>query len=609
MKTKILLNGCLLVTIGILVLVLNRCEPVDYQERTNYQILIGQYLEENPATYSTFVSILDKSGSLAFLNAYGTYTCFAPTNAAFEEFFKEEGRGLDAFSVEELKDLVKYHIIVDTISSTQFTDGKLPTPSMYGQYHTTRAYFEGGSAITKVNKYAVIAKSDLRMLNGIIHSVKSVLKPVKKSIAELIESNSAYRIFSDGLKATGLYDTLKLTSPLNSALPRWFTVFVVPDSAYHKDGIFSVEDLKRIHSKNSVYTSPDDSLYLYMAYHIIDDDKENNLLYVSDIVQLAQLVTFVPNQFISVMTNKDSILLNEVEFAGVIERGYSVDRINSDNTSANGVFHVMENKANQSGNFGLINRKPTALYWEVTDQPEIRKMPGVFRKIGSTIIRNGNLANITWYGESNTIWYNVGDAYPYYVFNDYFSINLRPEVIKWIEFTTPILVKGRYKMWVCTRNVWGATNRKAIFSAYFNDLMLPTTINNQMTFDHHSTPEALELTGWKWYQINLKDSLYYGDTICTTDYHADYGKVFTRDYFGEEGISRYIGQLAGTVEVTATGPQKVKFVGITGTNGCWLDQIQFIPVENDQLWPRVSVTDGRLIYKKMLPPYNGNTNR
>jgi uncharacterized surface protein with fasciclin (FAS1) repeats len=580
MKRNILIKiGLSGLCFGFLFL-LNRCQVMDYQEKTNYQTLIGQYLEQNPDKYSTFVKVLEKSGSLAFLEAYGAYTCFAPTNEAWDAYFLKTGKNLDAYTAEELKELVRYHIIADTINSNQFVDGKIATPTMYGQYLTTRVFFENGITKLKVNKYSVIERADDRMLNGIIHTVGTVLEPVKLSVAQLIEANSSCSIFTQALKATSLYDTLNQVSASGNTDPRWFTVFAIPDIAYQKDGINSFDDLKKRYTSGSNLTSPADSLNLYMAYHVLD----HSLKYISDLVLDRAYQTKVPLEVITVKAKGDSVLVNEDEFAGAIERGYPIDRASSDNSAANGVYHIMANTPSKSGNFGIKLRKPMAVYWEVTDQPELRKMPGVFRKVGSTTLWNGQMANVSWYGESNSISYVVGDAYPYYVFNDYFNINLRPEVIKWIEFTTPILVKGSYKVWVCTRNVWGANNRKAIFFVYFDDVVMPTTINNQTTLDRATSDEEYELTGWKWYQYNPKDSLE--------------GKY---NYIGSDGSGRFAGQLAGTVDIAATGTHKVKFVGITGTNGCWLDEIQFIPVENNQIWPRVNVNNGSLVYKESLP--------
>jgi hypothetical protein len=243
--------------------------------------------------------------------------------------------------------------------------------------------------------------------------------------------------------------------------------------------------------------------------------------------------------------------------------------------------------------YNIKVRFPMRVYYEVTEQLEIQKMPGVFRKPGSTAIANGQLANISWYGANNYIYYNSGlsGVERYATYSDRFDINLRPEVIKWVEFKTPILVGGKnktgefykYKVWICTRNVYGANNRKAIFYVYFDDELMPTIINNQVTLNNTESEGSLELRGWKLYSYSAADSL-----------------LMDKNYMSSDGAGRYNSQLAGTIEVKTTGVHTVKFVGISGTNGVWLDQIQFIPVEADQLWPRINVYDGSWVYKDDL---------
>ncbi|MBN2763536.1 MAG: hypothetical protein JXR41_10625, partial [Bacteroidales bacterium] len=95
----------------------------------------------------------------------------------------------------------------------------------------------------------------------------------------------------------------------------------------------------------------------------------------------------------------------------------------------------------------------------------------------------------------------------------------------------------------------------------------------------------LELRGYKRYAYNPADSL-------------------EQNYTNRERASRYVGQLAGTIELRATGRHWIKFVAISAYAGqeLWLDQIHIIPVEMDQIWPKPSTADGSLVYKEDLPP-------
>ncbi len=141
---------------------------------------MGAYFEQEADRFSSFHEMLIKSGTLSFLNAYGTYTCFAPTNEAIANYLESQGKNsLDDFHTEELKDLVRYHMIIDTLNSTRFTDGKLPTPNMYGQYLTAVTFYDAGEAGVRINKYAETKVLDIRVANGIVHSMKTVIEPVE----------------------------------------------------------------------------------------------------------------------------------------------------------------------------------------------------------------------------------------------------------------------------------------------------------------------------------------------------------------------------------------------------------------------------------------------
>nr|WP_319399815.1 fasciclin domain-containing protein [uncultured Carboxylicivirga sp.] len=562
----------LLIVAGILA----SCQPEEYTERTSYEQLIGEYLESNPDQFSTYIQVLEKSNSMAFLKAYGAYTVFAPNNDAFKRYFEEKGKTLDQFSEEELKDLVRFHTIRDTIASTLFIDGRMQTQTMYGQYLTTKAENSDDDLKYLINKSAEIDIKDKRLLNGVFYSVNDVLDPETRTLKEMLAGMPDYSIFYEGLVQTTLADTLNLRVSRESEQVRNFTVIAIPNEAYEKEGILSYDDLAKEYSDTGDPTLATDSLYLYMAYHILD----NQLKYVSDLQEQAAHLTYAPLEVITIKNANGNVLINEDVFNGVVEPGYPINRQLSDVTTNNGVLHFVDS------DYGIKVRQPFPVYWEVTDQLEIRKMPGVYGK-QSVALSPGQLEDITW-PEGHDIDYTVGlsnSPYPY-VMGDYLNIYLRPEIVPWIEFTTPLLVKGKYKLWTCTRNVYPSSGyRNPIFFVYFDDEVLPVIIDTNTTLSRDVSEEEYELQGFKWYSFwPERDSTAYR-------------------YVDGSGSGRFTGQLAGTINVETTGRHKVKFVGITAFAGqhLWLDQIHFIPSDMDQIWPRSNVEDNSRIYKEGLP--------
>ncbi|MBN2214521.1 MAG: fasciclin domain-containing protein [Bacteroidales bacterium] len=549
-------------------IMLTTCMEYDYLEETAFDLLIGEYFENNPGEFSLFCEMLSKSNTLSFLKAYGTYTVFAPTNDAVETFLTSKNKtSLDDFTAEELKDYVRYHVIIDTISTTEFTDGRLSTATMYGQYLTVSGYNEEGSSVYKINKYAAIENADIHAANGIIHAISTVLEPVTTPIAGFIEQNPDLSIFGEALKTTGLYDTLMLTpdKDLPSEERRWFTMLLPSNDVLALDSIYSVDDLIGRYSNTGNPKDPADSLYLYISYHIID----NNLSYVGDLVTQPVLETLAPNEIITIKLKGDSVLINEDLFLGVLEKGSPVNRNLSDNTAANGVYHILDK------DIFIKVRNPVLTFWDVCDQPELRKMAGIFRKPGQWVdLEPGQLAGITWSGSAPVTYECHSDWWQdHLIYRDCFKMFLRTAVIPSITFTTPTIVKGKYKMWICTRNSpsGAETNRRPKFVVYFNGEPLPTIINTGYTISSSMTDEELELIGYKRYSYNPTDS------ITLTD-----------------NAGRFVAQLAGSVDVPSTGQHTITFEVINnGDKEFWVDMIQFIPFEEDQLWPRID-NDGIL---------------
>ena len=56
------------------------CKKPDLVINTTEDVNIVGYLEKYPDSFSLFKQILDRTGNSSFLNAYGAYTCFAPSN-------------------------------------------------------------------------------------------------------------------------------------------------------------------------------------------------------------------------------------------------------------------------------------------------------------------------------------------------------------------------------------------------------------------------------------------------------------------------------------------------------------------------------------------------
>ena len=72
----------MLTVVSILVsCIIMSCKKNDLVTATTTDVNIYSYLRKDTVKFSQFVKIIDKSGFGEFLDAYGSYTCFAPDNA------------------------------------------------------------------------------------------------------------------------------------------------------------------------------------------------------------------------------------------------------------------------------------------------------------------------------------------------------------------------------------------------------------------------------------------------------------------------------------------------------------------------------------------------
>ncbi|MFL5745760.1 MAG: fasciclin domain-containing protein, partial [Niastella sp.] len=438
--------AALLLLIILMVAGLSQCKKINIASLTTEDTNLVGYLEKYPDTYSEFIKVLDRSGTYAYMNAYGAYTMFAPTNDAIKSYLQEIGKtSLDDLSTDDLKTLVRYHVLTDTIATNAFTDGKLPVPTMYGEYLVTGINNENGVSRYIVNRRAIILQPNIRTGNGILHSIDHVLIPSKKSLLDQLNGNTNYSIFAKALKETGFDSTILKLTYKNDTTPNWFTVLAQSDAVYAANNIYSYDDLKKKYTTtNANVKDPKDSLHMYVGYHIL-----TGLKFIADLVMTPAHETLVPQEVITINLQGENVLVN-YELVNNLPQGILINRVNSDIACTNGVLHDLND------NLYIKVRYPTPVYWDVAEQPEIMKLTSIFRKGGKSVVFNpGDLKDITWNAGTVDYFCNNPGSKDLFFWNDRLSFKtLRTSSGKmnWFEMTTPLIIKGRYKVWICWRS-------------------------------------------------------------------------------------------------------------------------------------------------------------
>jgi len=570
-------------------------ESLVYNTSTNTNIT--SYLDKYPEKFSEFRKILTRTENADFLQAYGKYTLFLPNNDAVKSYVKQVGKNsVDDIDVTALKDLVKFHIIDDTVSTKDFGDGKIGTRTMYGQYLTTSAVVMGGETKIVINRQGNILASNIRVGNGIIHEVDHVLSPATKTLAQMIQSNPDYSIFAKALDETGLYDILNLLPADND--DKWFTVLAETDSVFKAAGFNDYDALKARFSKpGSDPKSITDSLNVFIKYHILAGVK-----YLADIGSGTSHTTLAPSEIITSKLLNRQILINDLLFNGTYEPGVVLDRPRSDNSASNGVLHMtapyVSTAGTTTGHFAVKVRKPVPVYWDVADFPEVRALANIFRKpsrkwFQKVLATSFPIAGWDWPGreaadnEKYAPNYCVpggvspkGAAVPsqskYFVNNDYMNLPLGVATVAnpgsatnaWMYMKTPVLVKGKYKVWICYERreqtgKWPTGRRTQCQVTIDGDIM-------NKPFDFAEPPPIgtnteLESQGWKYYT---------NDPLRAT-LAAPISNVL-------------IGKMVGIVDIKSTDTHTMRFDVIQGNSGTdILDMVHFIPVDApSQILPR-----------------------
>jgi uncharacterized surface protein with fasciclin (FAS1) repeats len=546
-----------------LVVFIASCKKTEIVQTTTEDVNIVGYLDKNPDSFSLFRQILERTETAAFLNAYGAYTCFAPTNSGVRTYLQKlNAASVEAADLNTLKDMVRLHLLEDTIYTGSFTDGKLPVITMYGQFLVTSVSFKNGVSNYVVNRQANVTKTNVKLGNGVLHEIDNVLLPAVKTVAQQLSEKSEYSIFVEALQATGYYNLLNTVNPSLSA--RWLTVFAESNQVLADSGINSYASLRAKYSQTGNPLNLNDSLNMYIAYHISD-----GLKFLGDIIGTATHETKLPQEVISVKLIGQDVVLNQDIFNGILEIGVKLNRVKSDLAATNGVWH------DAAAHFMVKYRKPTALYWDASSFEEIMKLPAYYKRANYNFVRATEaekpIKDHYWgwgpLAGTNTLSYiySTSSSITNYAYNN--DVNMLPmglpnRPVYW-EMKTPPIIKGRYKVWVCYRAQKQSSSSNMLCQVEVNGTLMQRTMNfteNRPT----GTDAELEAIGWKRYTEN------------------------TTNLFAAKQV--------GTIDFTTTKQQTIRITPLVGTqNNNNLDMIHFIPVDENQILPRFR-PDGTKIF-------------
>ena len=179
---------------------------------------IESYIQQD-SMLTAFNYILSRVGYDRMMAAYGTYTCFAPTNdgvmAYCDSLYNDPEaiiphNGMTENSLEGLSDslclnIARYHLSTTYRNIVSLT-GNGEVTTLLGYEFSFSSTSEGQ---TILGDKAVIISSDNETTNGIVHIIDNVIPRFTRFIDDVLERDGGYTIFSEALRVTGLADSLQ----------------------------------------------------------------------------------------------------------------------------------------------------------------------------------------------------------------------------------------------------------------------------------------------------------------------------------------------------------------------------------------------------------------
>jgi len=359
---------------------------------------VGQYIKNHPEKYSEFAHVLDTTGVMGLLNAYGDYTCFLPNNEAMIRYYKSKGKNsFSDFKVNELKKIVYDHIIKDfAFTSEDFVEGFLTKQTMSGRYVDIGISSDETGLVYTINTTSKIIEKDIETHNGIIHAISEVVSPSDNTLVEVISNDANFSLFYEALLATGLDQNISLikdesyvpdpeyVSRENAGeiynyakvkVPRerkyGFTALMESNKTYAANGINNLDNMKAYAKQVYDKMYPEDasitdvtnrknSLNRFIAYHLLNKKMPMRLFIekydntgmnfestgqshsIKVVDMFEYLETLCPNTLLEVRTLRTT---NEYNIFNMISATGKAIRLtdNFDNDALNGVYHEIDN--------------------------------------------------------------------------------------------------------------------------------------------------------------------------------------------------------------------------------------------------------------------------
>lgn len=258
----------------------------------------------NSPVHSTLEAAVIAAGLVGTLSSDGSFTVFAPTDAAFEAL--PAGLLDELLSDPEgaLTDILLYHVVSGAALSTDLSDGQSIT-TLFGEDVVVTINGNG----VFINDAQVIV-ADLLAENGVVHVIDAVLVPqpdLPATVVDIIVNSPDHTILETAVIAADLAGTLSGDGP--------FTVFAPTDAAFAALPAGTIEAL---------LADPEGVLTDVLLYHVVGATA------LSSDLENGQVIETLLGEDVIVTINGDGVFINDAQV------------IVADLLADNGVVHVID---------------------------------------------------------------------------------------------------------------------------------------------------------------------------------------------------------------------------------------------------------------------------
>jgi uncharacterized surface protein with fasciclin (FAS1) repeats len=329
---------------------------------------------------STFYRIIKESNNTNMLSVYGHFTCFAPTNAAFNAYFAEKKITYDSLTLKDKQTIVNNHIIRNQTKdymTIDFVEGALPTPNLSDRYLTVSYSLSNlGTQVIMVNKNSPILVKDNLVHNGVVDIVGKVVEPSVDDLLSIMNNQSYFKLFVQAFKLTNLTDSVQGIYDYSYKDPSpgadradvvgysvavihtkklGYTIFAETDDVFRAANINNLNDLiayaKQYYGNEDLndYTSRNNPLNKFISYHMLNRQMSTNSFIYSG-----------PNTSAYAMDQR-----NEYYETMLSKRLIEIKAGNKINTQNNGMFVGVDiSKSNLDGMNGYVHALTNVMVYD-----------------------------------------------------------------------------------------------------------------------------------------------------------------------------------------------------------------------------------------------------